>query len=145
MISSLSAEVQAHHAEGLPTLFKPGSPAAFPPSEVSALLLDPDWVVLVACLDEAVVGYASAQVRKRAETAIRYPRTTLYIHWMAVRAAARRQGVGRALMMATLEVARERGIPSIELDVWAFNTSARAFYEAVGFHAQRMILSFDGV
>jgi hypothetical protein len=69
-VSSLSAEIQTHHAQALPSLFKPSSPVAFPPSEVRALLESPDRVVLVACIDEEVVGYASAQVRHRADTAL---------------------------------------------------------------------------
>jgi GNAT superfamily N-acetyltransferase len=50
-----------------------------------------------------------------------------------VREAARRSGVGRALVEAALERARERGCRRIELDVNEDNEAARALYVACGF------------
>lgn len=45
----------------------------------------------------------------------------------------RGRGVGRRLMVATLDAARERGVERIELDVFASNTRAKALYERLGF------------
>jgi len=50
-----------------------------------------------------------------------------------VREDARRSGLGRALVDAALERARERGCKRIELDVNEDNVPARALYEACGF------------
>ena len=50
-----------------------------------------------------------------------------------VREEARRTGLGRALVDAALERARERGCKRIELDVNEDNAAARALYEACGF------------
>ena len=50
-----------------------------------------------------------------------------------VREEARRAGLGRALVEAGLERARERGCKRIELDVNEDNAAARALYEACGF------------
>ncbi len=50
-----------------------------------------------------------------------------------VREAARRSGLGRALVEAALERARERGCKRIELDVNEDNLAARALYESCGF------------
>jgi GNAT superfamily N-acetyltransferase len=50
-----------------------------------------------------------------------------------VRDAARRTGLGRALVEAACERARERGCRRIELDVNEDNAPARALYEACGF------------
>ena len=50
-----------------------------------------------------------------------------------VREEARRFGLGRALVDAAVERARERGCKRIELDVNEDNTAARALYEACGF------------
>jgi GNAT superfamily N-acetyltransferase len=46
---------------------------------------------------------------------------------------ARRSGLGRALVEAALERARERGCKRIELDVNEDNAPALALYEACGF------------
>ena len=50
-----------------------------------------------------------------------------------VRESARRSGLGRALVEAAVERARERGSKRIELDVNEDNAPARALYEACGF------------
>jgi len=50
-----------------------------------------------------------------------------------VREDARRSGLGRALVDAAVERARERGCKRIELDVNEDNVPARALYEACGF------------
>ena len=50
-----------------------------------------------------------------------------------VQESARRSGLGRALVEAAAERARERGCKRIELDVNEDNAPARALYEACGF------------
>ncbi|MGJ9421926.1 GNAT family N-acetyltransferase [Aeromicrobium sp. CF3.5] len=45
----------------------------------------------------------------------------------------RRQGYGRAIMVAAEEICRERGVVEIGLSVFGFNTGARALYEQMGF------------
>lgn len=55
------------------------------------------------------------------------------VHNLAVHPAARRQGVGRALLEAALARARARGARRVFLEVRAGNTAARALYAACGF------------
>ena len=50
-----------------------------------------------------------------------------------VRESARGTGLGRALVDAAIEIARERGCKRIELDVNEDNTAALALYQACGF------------
>jgi GNAT superfamily N-acetyltransferase len=50
-----------------------------------------------------------------------------------VRDAARGRGLGRALVEATIERARERGCKRIELDVDPDNPAALGLYESAGF------------
>ena len=50
-----------------------------------------------------------------------------------VQESARRSGLGRALVEAAVECARERGCKRIELDVNEDNAPALALYEACGF------------
>jgi ribosomal protein S18 acetylase RimI-like enzyme len=44
------------------------------------------------------------------------------------------QGFGRGLIRALLAALKERGVPGVFLSMSASNTSARAFYDRLGFH-----------
>ena len=142
-IASLTADIQALHAQALPHLFPAADAKTFPAEAVRGMFDNPDRVVLVACDEGAIVGYASAQVERREATPFRYAMTFPYVQLMGVSVAARRRGVGRALVSALRSEAAERGITSVLLDVWAFNEEARGFYEAVGFHPQRHIMALE--
>jgi ribosomal protein S18 acetylase RimI-like enzyme len=76
------------------------------------------------------VGYLYAQILRRDETASRYAWNSLSMHHLSVNQAYQGQGMGQALMQAALKVAQDQGISSIALDVWSFNTKARAFFAA---------------
>lgn len=58
---------------------------------------------------------------------------TLAIHSVAVRPAARRRGLGRALVRALLACAREQGAVRADLEVRAGNGAAIALYASEGF------------
>lgn len=52
---------------------------------------------------------------------------------MGVRAAWRRQGIGRRLLDACLNLARNAGIEKVELEVFSDNLAAMRLYESLGF------------
>jgi len=52
---------------------------------------------------------------------------------MGVRADWRGRGIGRRLIMATLQGAREKGLERVELEVFASNRPAIRLYESLGF------------
>jgi L-phenylalanine/L-methionine N-acetyltransferase len=55
---------------------------------------------------------------------------------LMVAQAARRQGVGTALMEAAVEWARQAGVRKLELHVFPWNDAALALYEAFGFERE---------
>jgi len=55
---------------------------------------------------------------------------------LMVAIAARRQGVGRALLEAAVEWARGAGVRKLELHVFPWNEAAIALYEAFGFERE---------
>jgi N6-L-threonylcarbamoyladenine synthase/ribosomal-protein-alanine N-acetyltransferase len=55
------------------------------------------------------------------------------IQTIAVAPEARRHGLGRALMLALLDEARERAAAEVFLEVRADNPNARALYDSLGF------------
>lgn len=56
-----------------------------------------------------------------------------YVAELYVRPERRGRGVGRALMEAAIDVARERGADYMELGTGEDDTAARALYESLGF------------
>jgi ribosomal protein S18 acetylase RimI-like enzyme len=56
-----------------------------------------------------------------------------WINYLAVDPAARRRGLGRALMAEAERLLRARGCPKINLQVRADNVEVLAFYERIGF------------
>lgn len=57
----------------------------------------------------------------------------LHVQNLAVRRGQRRQGVGRRLLQASLDLGRERGAQAAILEVRASNRPARSLYTAAGF------------
>ena len=65
-----------------------------------------------------------------------------WVYYVAVRVEARGRGHGRAMMRACEEWLAERRVPKLNLMVRADNDPARAFYEALGYrHDDVVVLS----
>ncbi|MFC5955695.1 GNAT family N-acetyltransferase [Streptomyces pratens] len=84
---------------------------------------------IVAERDGRVVGY----VRLGFPTPHASNRHVRQIHGLAVAEEARGAGVGRALVRAAVQEARDRGARRITLRVLGHNTTARVLYESEGF------------
>jgi len=83
----------------------------------------PDKRIFIAADDSRTVGFAAAHIIS----------DVCELESMAVDSAARRTGLGAALLAALKEWARQNGAIRVELEVRAGNTSAVAFYERAGF------------
>jgi len=68
----------------------------------------------------------------------------LYVANIAVRENRRKAGLGRALIQACVDEARETGRKAIVLDVRVSNAGARKFYEGLGFAQLRQNPGFYG-
>jgi GNAT superfamily N-acetyltransferase len=101
-------------------------------TSVERIMGGDDGEYLLGALDGAPVGVCQLRFRwsvwKSAEDC--------WLEDLFVREEARRSGLGRALVEAALERARERGCKRIELDVNEDNSAARALYEACGFQTE---------
>jgi predicted GNAT family N-acyltransferase len=90
------------------------------PEEIEIDELDPDATHLVAILDEEVVGTLRILQHEGAAK----------IGRVAVRASARRTGVGGRLMERAAEIARERGFEEILLHA---QVTVAGFYRRLGY------------
>jgi GNAT superfamily N-acetyltransferase len=83
---------------------------------------------LVAEVNAQVVGYALVCRAYEAHTAKR----RLWLSDLYVRAAARRTGVARALMVEVAQLAIAHGCEAVYCDLWRLNRAGKAFYESLG-------------
>ena len=130
-IAQLALEVQDWHVEGRPDIFKPGSGDTAP--EIAARIQSDDQFYWVAVLDGVTVGYAYARVIDEPENRWTYASRVLMLDQMGIARRSRRLGAGTHLWNAVRELAVGQRVDRVVLNVWAFNASARRFYESVGF------------
>jgi len=101
-----------------------GLPWRWTPSRVLLALHDPSTNVVVSRRgDHLLAGFAIMQ----------YGNETAHLALLAVRGAARRQGLGSALLAWLEATARVAGIQALRLEVRASNPGAMAFYGRHGF------------
>jgi ribosomal protein S18 acetylase RimI-like enzyme len=110
------------------TEFEEPTPGAERLSErIAQLLAEGDTVVLLG--GEAPEGLAVLRFRP----GIWSRALECYLAELYVTPAARGQGLGRALMLAAIEHARERGADHMDLGTGEQDLAARALYESLGF------------
>lgn len=132
-IRPLWQSVDDLHRAALPALFQT-PPDSWPDIEiVETLIAGPDSAIYVAESEGVVVGFVTPLLMRRPETPIRPARTFVEIDNMAVNPAHQRRGIGRALMAAAKDWAKDHGAKSIDLNVYAFNDPASRLYEMSGF------------
>jgi GNAT superfamily N-acetyltransferase len=87
-----------------------------------------DGLLLGARSEGRLVGYACLYWHFSSTQAIE----TVLMNDLYVDESVRGRGIGRALIEATAEVARERGVPSIEWSTAPDNHTAQRLYDSTG-------------
>ena len=111
----------------------------FPDAYATTAQLLTRHLTVVAAGDEQVLGYASGQIQDDGQA---------YIDFTAVEAAARRRGLGRALILALtdrlLQTADPGRLTQVHLTVREEKAPARALYESLGFRTDAAIRGYRG-
>ena len=94
-------------------------------------------VVFVAELDKIVVGYVHAEIYN-----LLYAESMVNILGIAVAAAYRKCGIGKALLIAVEEWAKSLGIYTVRLNSGAARSDAHAFYRAMGYNNEKDQIRF---
>jgi GNAT superfamily N-acetyltransferase len=102
---------------------------------------DPDAVVFVAVIGDAVVGYCYAGVEPLSWKELRDEAG--FVHDLALDPAARRRGAGRALLEAAIAWFRERNIARVMLWTSTANAPARQLFEQAGFRPTMTEMTLD--
>ena len=141
-VNDLRKVVNDIHVEGRPAHFKAG----FGPDLRAHVYeqFDSDAGDVLVALDEGeIAGFATVDYIHRPEGPYTLPLDFYHVSEFCVDPAHRRKGVATALVEYMKQDARARGFRRIDLDVWAFNADALAFYEAVGFETYRRYMEIN--
>lgn len=131
-VSELRRQAHELHQKGRPDVFqKPFGDAL--ESQTRQMFYDKNAVLLVALSEGDVVGFVYASFVTEPATPVWDGRSYCKIEEIAVDKSCRGQGYGTALMQAVRREAVTRGYPKMELNVWAFNAGACAFWTKLGF------------
>lgn len=138
-LAELNQSVHRIHVQAMPEIFKP-----ITVEKAEGLFVD--WLkmenihFLIVETENKPVGYAMLVVRERPENLFCYARKSIYVEQIAVPEQYQGHGFGKALIDAAKKLATDLNISKIELDVWAFNEKAQAFFNAQGFEKAREVL-----
>jgi GNAT superfamily N-acetyltransferase len=132
-LCELFDEVDALHREARPDIFrKPDGPPRSS-ERVSSLIAGPASTILVAERDGILLGLSVVVEQPISANPLHVPRRVVEIVTIVVRKPARRRGIGKSLIGASLAWAKERGADDVEIAVHAFNEDAMKAYTAAGF------------
>lgn len=136
-------ELDEIHRQSRPDMFQPFPPPARTREQIAHWLAQADSTVLVAQSDEGVVGLVVLLTRVPSGFAGAVPRRVMEVDNLVVRASQRGRRVGRRLLAAAVEWARQRRATHVEVAVHDFNRDARRFYESFGFASSvdRLVLA----
>jgi len=136
-LARLNAHVQGWHAAQYPeTFFAVPDPVGLV-AHYQGRLAEPGCAAFVA--GDPPEGYALCSLQAREASVFSPAIRRLLLEQIAVAPDARRKGMGRALMQAARELARELQVDEIVLDTWEANHQAHGFFRAEGFSPVRML------
>jgi GNAT superfamily N-acetyltransferase len=140
---ALFDELDAFHRNARPDMFQEFEGPPRSREHVARLLADRESTILVAGSDDGLAGLVTLFMRQPSTFAGAVPRRVVELDNLVVREASRGRRVGRRLLAATVEWARQRRATHVEVSVHEFNTDAVRFYAAFGFapSIRRMMLT----
>lgn len=138
-VNALLYQVHALHSEGRPDIFKHGV-KKYTDEELAVIFSDDNTPVYVFDCGGKVLGYVFCIYKITEDGSSLCRRKTLYIDDLCVDADARGKNVGRTLYEYAAETARKNGCDSVTLNVWDFNSGAKAFYEKMGMKPLKTIM-----
>jgi ribosomal protein S18 acetylase RimI-like enzyme len=141
-IVALNAFAQQQHADSLTELFRSPVNSALTFRAFEEFLSIPNGLLLLAD-DGETAGYLWAQFQERPADWARLELKYLSIHHLVVAPQFRRRGIGTLLLTKAIDMARDKGIKRVELDVWSFNSEAKHFYAKQGFEVYNERMSFQ--
>jgi ribosomal protein S18 acetylase RimI-like enzyme len=132
LLVALNQSIQDLHAQAFPERFRRNPPRETVERAFGAMIQASSSYWLVAEEDEPI-AFLIAEFREREESWCVVAHRVCYLAGIVVAPAFRQRGIARALLEELKREAAARGVPQIELDVWAFNAEARQAFASLGF------------
>lgn len=136
-VARLNAHVQSWHAAHYPEAFFADPDPAALRAHFAERLAQPGVTCLLA--GDPAQGYALCALQDRPVSVFSPAVRRLIVEQIAVAPAARRQGLGRALLQAARALARDAACDEVLLDTWEANHEAHRFFAAAGFAPRRSL------
>lgn len=131
-LAAAMVRLQEAHVSAFPDIYRDFD-AGDALSHLSNLLSRPEAIVRVATRGDSVVGHVVLLIETRPESIFTHSQRYGHIAQIEVEPEFRRQGCGRSLLADCERLAASHDLHRITLDVWAFNSSARSFFQALGY------------
>ena len=132
-IQRLYQELDEHHAELLPGVFRPLTDDARPDSIVRDWIENTEADYLVAEDDGRIIGFLSIRTAIHPKYPMFRPHDFADIEDAVVAKKLRGGGIGTLLFNSAIAWARERGLDHAQVTVWSANKKTREFYCRQGF------------
>lgn len=139
-IVRLNEPVQQLHAKLYPSVFKPQPDESSIRDFFAGLIAAEKHAIGIYEGSQGPAGYIWLEEHQREETPFTTAVRLLYIHHISVLEAARRRGVGSALLRWADERAVSLRISEIGVDHWAANEEAHRFFSRHHFTDARIIM-----
>ena len=135
-VNKIRKQVNEVHVKGRPDIFREDGWQFIEPF-VYTRFDEENSGVIVAAIEDEIVGFAVVQYIVRPESPYNKERKFFHIEEFGVDENYRRKGIATAIIDFVKEDAKKRSFKKIELDMWEFNDCALAFYESAGLKTYR--------
>lgn len=127
-ISKLVDQVHEIHLKARPDIYNDVSPL---PYTFFIKVLDSNYNFVYE-EDGKILGLVMGEVQDSSNIPLIKKRRALFINDIVVDKEARGRGIGTKLYNQVKDIALSSGLDAVELNVWAFNEDAIAFYTKLG-------------
>ena len=112
----------------------------YPLEEYEEKVTSEQFISLAAEEDGEIIGVCFVELR---EKSLMVELPVAVMNALCVDEAHQRKGIATKLFEEATKLAREAGAKRLDLMVWGFNDTARAFYEKIGMKEQRRIMECE--
>lgn len=105
--------------------------------QLAAIMSDPGAALLLAEAEGHIVGLGEVYLRRDEECPLTIQYTYGHLQSLMVTERWRGHGIGRQLLAAAEDWAREREATQLRLDAWEFAAGPLPFYEALGYQTTK--------